>query len=744
MFKTENEANREIHLIADAGLGKTTFSNYLAITWCQAHFPEEEMTQFFEKDDIDCMLRFDFLFLVLLRDSYNLCSIDDLIFENIVSNLGLEERPTEDFLLKILKNEKCLVILDGLDEWTHPEKECHRLPRSFPHRNDRKKCTILTTTRPWKLSVMNLNSCQIGTKVELAKLSLDSAATLTKRILQSLKSHSNEDALQNDVTTFISEIKSRQHEHEELSCVPLLLMYIICLWCDGVEIGNSNCDLHMKIVELFLFRAIQKHGDLQQLCHPSDCDILECFAEYENCKKYRPLLMRLGKLAFYTLVDKTKENTLVFDKSVAQTYLSKDEMIFTFHLGMLSERTTTMLTKKLSKVSFFHKTFQEFFAAILISSENEAQKIVLECKNVQDILDMSMIYKFISTMNASLMCEISTGLMPVINNDFVTCYLRKDTKDKAIFNPLYEIQIMFLLCLEEMPKSANIQLCLQDFFIHKDNKNSKQFQRLFKQNKPNIKSLYINTAESSSNLREIIYSFSLTDLSQIQKLQHYGNREMNSEISRILFPSLQAVALFDVIWTDDDENLSENLARLQNLQYLHIFNFTFSHKIQETFFNFISGQKSMKDLTLEMFHCKEHIYRDACFKRLNLDLSKHSSLTRLHFKLLPGLQLNITTPSLVNVTLWSVILDESSLFLTPDMVNIKYIALSYIKMSARRLQNFITVLENLPQSVTVNLHAVKPEKECKLVRQKILSSQSFHLIRDDDDFIFKTRKQAHY
>ncbi|XP_060588076.1 uncharacterized protein LOC132743564 [Ruditapes philippinarum] len=424
MLKTGNQAKQEIHVIADAGLGKTAFSNYLAITWCQAHFPEEYMTQSFEKDDIDCMQGYDFLFLVLLRDSNNLCSIDDLIFEKIVSDLGLEEKPSQDFLLKILKNEKCLVILDGLDEWIHPENECHRSPQSFPHRNDRKKCTILTTTRPWKLGVLNLNSCQIGKKVELTKLSYDSAVTLTERILQRLKSHLNKDELQSDVTEFISEIESR--ENDELTSVPLLLIYTICLWCDDVQIGTSKCELYIDIVELLLSRTIQKHGDLQQLFDLSD--IPECFAEYENCTKYYPLLMCLGKLAYYTLFNKTRENTLVFDGLIAKKYLSADEMKFTLHSGMLSESTSKTLTKKFSKMSFSHKTVQEFFAAIFISSENEAQEIVVEkCRNIQDILDMSKIYEFISKMNADRICEISNDLMSVINEDKETRHYRTRT-----------------------------------------------------------------------------------------------------------------------------------------------------------------------------------------------------------------------------------------------------------------------------------------------------------------------------
>jgi hypothetical protein len=344
-------------------------------------------------------------------------------------------------------------------------------------------------------------------------------------------------------------------------------------------------------------------------------------------------------------------------------------------------------------------------------------------------------------MNAGLLCAISNDLMSVINEDEKTRDYR--TGIPGNWGSLPNIQEMFMSCLKEMPESENIQLCLQDFFIDYDTEYSKLLQRLLKQNKTNIKSLYINI----SSLREIIDLFSLTDLSHIQKLYYRGaSVKKEAEISRILVPSLQRVTLWHGTWINDEENLSGNLARLQNLQYLYIEDFTLSHKILETFYNFISAQKSMKELTLSWLSCKEHDDRHDC-NRWNLDLSQHSTLSKLHLSWLPGrLQLNITTTSLVNVRLWDINLDdESSLLLSRDMLNIELVELWEIEMSAESLQNFITVLKNLPQSVTVKMYYITPETEYRRVRENIRRSQTFHVIRDKDDWPgrvieFKTRK----
>jgi hypothetical protein len=390
---------------------------------------------------------------------------------------------------------------------------------------------------------------------------------------------------------------------------------------------------------------------------------------------------------------------------------------------------------------------QEFFAAIFISSQSDAQKTVVEkCKNVQDILDMSKICEFISKMNAERVCAILNELMSVINEDEITRDYRTSTGYEHLPDiPLYNIQEMFMSCLQEMPESENIQLCLQDFFIDGDTDvHSAQLQRLLKQNKTNIKSLYIDISHTSSSLREIIDLFSLTDLSHIQKLYYTGSGDsrMEVQISRILFPSLQSVTLWGGTWRNDEDNLSENMARCQNLQYLNITSFTLSKKILETIFNFISGHKSMKELTLYMLDCKEHGGHDC--KRLNLDLSQHSTLSKLDLQQLPGrLQLNITTPSLDYIYMGDIILDESSLLLSRDMLNIKRVVLLEIEMSAESLQNFIIVLENLPQSVTVWMEAIKPETEYDRVRENIRRSQTFQVIPNIfGKFEFKTIKPS--
>ncbi|KAH3853040.1 hypothetical protein DPMN_095563 [Dreissena polymorpha] len=62
-------------------------------------------------------------------------------------------------LLKIIETEMCLVVRDGLDEWVAPGGSNLAEPSlaGFP----KDTCTVLTTSRPWKLADERIKNSQI-------------------------------------------------------------------------------------------------------------------------------------------------------------------------------------------------------------------------------------------------------------------------------------------------------------------------------------------------------------------------------------------------------------------------------------------------------------------------------------------------------------------------------------------------------------------------------------------------------
>ncbi|XP_052768188.1 uncharacterized protein LOC128208679 [Mya arenaria] len=65
------------------------------------------------------------------------------------------------FLQEILNKERCLMIFDGLDEWSHPNVEkhlCFQEDTESPHERSREKCVIMITSRHWKLGLQKMHS----------------------------------------------------------------------------------------------------------------------------------------------------------------------------------------------------------------------------------------------------------------------------------------------------------------------------------------------------------------------------------------------------------------------------------------------------------------------------------------------------------------------------------------------------------------------------------------------------------
>ncbi|XP_053382075.1 uncharacterized protein LOC123540073 [Mercenaria mercenaria] len=740
VFQSENSC--EIYLTADAGFGKTAFSKYLAVTWCQAHRPEMKYKKYFSEDSITAMRDFEFLFLVLLRDSSDDCSIDDLIMNQIIQNLSQSSKMTLDSIQRILHRERSLIILDALDEWVHPEKKCTKMPKIIPHRNAREKCVILTTTRPWKLGVLNLKNSEIDKKVELVKLTSESAQTLEERAISKIK---NLDVAEAKILAKQLNKKIKENKLEEMESVPLLSMYLISLWCEGIPLGQSKCGLYASIIELLLSRTLSKHPEMEPTGEPSQSDIPQCFSEHEHCNQYCTYLKALGKLAFETLFSETKENTLVFYKSVAEKYLSPDDLKLSLNSGILTQSTEKTLLKQISKVSFSHKTTQEFFCALYIScqNENDVKNIVLnKCKSLQSILDMSTVLVFISGMvNAEIISSVSQEFLSVISEDKITSEYRSTTDYNPFEkHPLKDIQDMYISCMKENTSDKELKLFCQDFFFSYDCKEEKYFSYLAQlavQNKNNMASININTFRGRS-LREIIDCCELHELFQINKIYYWGKEE-NAQLPVLLDKSPKCVTVISPPLSRGSWS-REMLETLQNnslLQAIYILGFKMSHDVLNDFLNYIINRKTMTEIRLWCLDCTEH--KRSC--TFSLDFSQHSDLRKLELREIPEVSQLKVNSQVKHVELGSINLGERSL--PPEMANIESVYLGNVNMSASTLRDLVKVVEKLSHKVTVTIWRCKiePETEFEHVKQYIHSSQNFRVTKDEWwwGFVFETK-----
>ncbi|XP_060575099.1 uncharacterized protein LOC132732643 [Ruditapes philippinarum] len=795
LFTSGSNDLKEIYLCADAGFGKTAFSKYLAITWCQAH-KNDDNYKHFEEDVLQALSGFEFMFLVLLRDSATECGVYDMIKQQIINNLPCKSEIPKNLLNDILRNEKCLVILDGLDEWTHPDNDCSRLPKIIPHRYASEKCVILTTTRSWKLGISNLRTCPIDRTVELVKFTKESARQFKINVMKILNVSLQDDVLIQKVCRFEEEI--RDHDLEDVESTPLLLLYLICVWIEKIPIGNSAVKLYTGIIQLILSRTEKLYGKFHSSCETSTSNVPECFRKHIHFCSYYTYLVNIGELAFYTLFRAKKESKLVFDKYIAEKYLTQNELKSSCLSGILSESKVKTLLNERSKISFSHKTVQEYFSAIFISFRNtsEVQKIIfVECNCLQNILDMSKVFVFISSMNPKLMSAISSNLMPVINNDEKTSKYRTRIDQYSMHSQqLQDIQDMYIWCAKEGMENKDLKLCLQDFIINEKCHQENYFQQLrhlCQQNKKNIKSMIIEN-EGMCSLQEIVNLFTLSDLPHIEKL-YYSGEIVEEEIVSLLLNPLKCLALSSCIWENHkfleepfrlSAEINGQLVKLQHLECLYIHSFTMSHEVLETLLNFLTSKKSMKEITLESLNCSDH---DTSCRGFTLDLSQHSQLrclgllgipvspsnidvslleectvgelykpgvvssylsqlpaaSKLHTFTFGGLDSSSDIETMLqilpllhhvkHVMLCDISLGERSLILSPQMTNIELVTLCDITMSCPVLYNLITVINKLPQTVTIQMAGCdkKPTTEFENFKIFIKHSDNFVVTYDD-------------
>lgn len=805
VFYKGNTLCTDIYLIADAGFGKTALCKRLALTWCQAKDPRTNDQIYFRDSEIEVMKGFKFVFLILLRDSSNECNIDDLIMKQLIQNMS--NTYTLEDVQNILSKKKCLVILDGLDEWTHSTSDCKQ-DCNIPQRRVRKRVAVLTTTRPWKFSMCSLTAGEIDQKLELTGLNEKSANSLKRLILSHLSTTKDVNKVDQVVVKF--DIAVSKKIDRNLEKIPLILVYNLFLWHYKINIEESEeslCRLYSRFSELLLSRTVLKYDSIESIFQHAPGEMPPCFTGLKYCRQFYTLLTALGQLAFHTLYkEDEKENSLVFDISVAEKYLNAVQMDFSLKTGIITQnKVQGKLFKENPKVSFAHKTVQEYFAALYMYSyfdiSSVANIVLSKCKHVHDILEMSKNILFISGFHMELSSSISRELMKIVNEDEKTKKYRSTHQEMLSQSPLKDLQEMYISCCNEIPCEKEASLCLQDVFIGR-NCQQEQYRKHLKQmttrNKENIRSLYINMSDMESTpystAKKVIDYFILCDLENIEKIHYTG--KYSDDILPLLNTSVKCLYLSCIDpWSP---LLFEKVNILQKLEAIKIGGFKMSHSELNLLLNYISKRNCMREIELLLLDCTDH-EDDSC-TGLGVDLSRHFSLRGLTLYWLPLTQVIINMSSLENcylqhlynpglrlkflncedckldtfvcrilqssaaidtvldtlsllrhvreVKLWRINLGTRTLTFSPHL-NIEYLGLTTVTMEAFSISELVELVQKLPQSVRVVIFdcIVTPRKKFQSVKEKIKTSRTkFRILEDIKDrkerFVFETIKDG--
>ena len=442
LFYKEGALQTKIILLGQAGAGKTTFCQHLADVWCNP----KSKRQF---DDVDVLRQHQFLFYVSFRFAENNETVLDMI-----KNQLFDDEEMKDIACHVLKHnsDSCLILMDGFDELQRSaiaQTGKRGDIAGFPSMVGVQNCVFVITSRPWKYFSLPQDEQEKFNRMELD--GIKDEKELVKTILQKLEEPDPEKSC------YEFQAQIRNNNMSKIMKSPLMLIFAIAIWESERSLPKSICINYIKIIESFIHRFQTKLEEVitentkmnvQMLLdkYSESANLLpNLFSNYEISRRHAGLFLSLGHLAFDFLLGQEKQ-LLVFQKDVCKMYGINEvdgSLKLCLELGILTKLESTMRgIKRTENFQFCHKSFQEFFAALWLSTkytgEDSKEKLTLHSRiaNEDDLLNYGDLLTFLC------------GLRVEAGTDFWTNIAQQNI-NISLFNGDTKIQNLILNTVKE-------------------------------------------------------------------------------------------------------------------------------------------------------------------------------------------------------------------------------------------------------------------------------------------------------
>lgn len=350
MFCSEGKAAKNIHIVGEAGSGKSTFSTKIVHDWCKA--VTESAVNKGEGDkyflDVEFLKSFKFVFFISLGEAgHGVCNVDAMV-HHVLITWGLDsQKYTPEILSQCLTDESTLFILDGLDEWTHSTVN--------PHRNTSTQCTYLVFTRTWQMSRLKKSDIDvlfdITGVIDIEKL-LNKAADYFDK-----KCHTHRE---------ISDFIGRTSQVRQLLQIPAIAMHLFYIWYEYESLAESKTKLYSEILDMLLIRADISDTDTAMDNVLSSSSVPSSFGNKTSFVSNKSLLSSLGKLAFLSLFLKP-EYLNKFLYILVEIFLSNENKMKALQNGILTQHEVQERSN--TAFCFLHRTIQKFLAVFYIATQ---------------------------------------------------------------------------------------------------------------------------------------------------------------------------------------------------------------------------------------------------------------------------------------------------------------------------------------------------------------------------------------
>ena len=373
IFKTLNKGDDSMVLVEGSpGIGKTTFCLKISYDWVNQKIPSESAFSVFK-----------LLFLLKCRDIRG--DIIDAIVDQLLPVEGKVKEKLVDYIKDVHNQENILVILDGLDELpeageSHVDKLLTR--RMLP------LCYVLATSRQEKgIEVRQDVDFDVLLQIEgfmlvdsfdyirkhFSHLGLDHVAK-GERLIQSIREN-----------TFLRALPSN----------PLNLL-LLCVVFEDYEgsLPSSRTQLYHIIVDCLLRRYCAKNN------------VKAAVDDKAREKQFKDSLLVLGQLAWRCL----QEDRFSFREEELAEFESTIETLAARKLGLVFKEASAKKINPQHEYHFFHKTFQEYLAALYLAHRLLEEKVNV-CHDLKlSFADVTRKYKevfiFVSGIPGDASCNL--------------------------------------------------------------------------------------------------------------------------------------------------------------------------------------------------------------------------------------------------------------------------------------------------------------------------------------------------
>ncbi|XP_060600615.1 uncharacterized protein LOC132754046 [Ruditapes philippinarum] len=430
LFKNDKLC-KNVYLLGEAGMGKTTWCKKFLNTWVNAcnknrgsdRLPLEPSakqttgsreTHIDEgDDDICCLKQFDILFYVALRRE----SQHDLIIDMIKRHPIVTEFRFQTVVEDILRyeSESCIILLDGLDEWEIDNDV------AIPSREGLHGCTVLTTSRKYRtVGIDKIDNAFYPDKV-VEMSGVRNKEQLIKNVIRQLNTvmrkgnkKQDHDSSEEDCKQFIREAKemkdrdiSFQQRLPGYMDIPLLLIITICVWFDKGKIEDTLYKNMCGIVEFMIrygegftqgvykkknrcsgkLEGIENLNEQKKEWIKHVQTLPSQFRNNDVIVPYSGLISKLSKFAFDTLFNAEHRRRLTFSHTELNKFFSDIELHVIMKLGLLSQSEVTELSLcPMTSLSFIHNAFHQFFAGMYLASSLQFLSLINRSTEVVNIL----------------------------------------------------------------------------------------------------------------------------------------------------------------------------------------------------------------------------------------------------------------------------------------------------------------------------------------------------------------------